>query len=155
MKIKISNLSEMIKLSSIIGKKIYPPMVIELQGDIGAGKTTFVKGLADGLGIKEDIKSPSFTINRLYKINQNDYLSHFDLYRLNDLGIIKDELSETINNDNTITVIEWSGIANNLLPKDRLVIKFKVVSENERELEISDNLSDNLTSTLRDNFLCI
>ena len=69
------------------------PHIIELVGDVGAGKTTFVRGLAKGLGIEDPITSPSFTISKSYALPKNQgYLIHYDFYRLPDPGIMLEDL---------------------------------------------------------------
>ena len=133
-----------------IGLTLNGGEIIELIGDVGAGKTTLVKGLAVGLDIDENVQSPSFTINRVYNGHNNTVLSHYDFYRLNDAGIMADELKEVINDRNTITVIEWGGAVSSVLPDDRLSIKITSPTENSRELVISSNgaISDKLIEGL-------
>lgn len=107
---------------------------LELVGDVGAGKTTFVKGLAIGLAIDEDIQSPSFTISRTYDARQGLHLAHYDFYRLADPGILADELHEAAARSDTVTVIEWADIVQGVLPEDRLTIAIEASSEDEREV---------------------
>lgn len=110
--------------------------VIELVGDVGAGKTTFVRGLAEGLGIKEPITSPSFTISKVYATNDGKTLVHYDFYRLEDPGLMSEDLTENLNNKNNIVVIEWSDSVKNLLPKDHTTINIKYNDDNSREVEV-------------------
>lgn len=109
--------------------------VIELVGDVGAGKTTFVRGLAKKLGIKENVTSPSFTISKSYA-GENKTLVHYDFYRLEDPGIMTEDLEENIKNPNNIVVIEWSDTVKNLLPKDHTIINIKYNDDNTRGVEI-------------------
>jgi tRNA threonylcarbamoyladenosine biosynthesis protein TsaE len=113
--------------------------VIELVGDVGAGKTTLTKGLAQGLGIDETVQSPSFTISRVYDGANELRLVHYDFYRLADAGIMADELHETINEPMTITIIEWAGVVDGVLPDDRLTISITARSETEREVVFAAN----------------
>lgn len=122
-----------------IGRLLRGGETIELIGDVGAGKTTFVKGLAKGLGIDEDVQSPSFTISRVYDARDGLQLAHYDFYRLNDAGIMKDELTETMRDAQTITVIEWADIVEGVLPAERLTIHFETPTEFSRILNISGN----------------
>jgi tRNA threonylcarbamoyladenosine biosynthesis protein TsaE len=108
--------------------------VIELVGDVGAGKTTFVKGLARGLAIDEDIQSPSFTISRVYDARDGLQLAHYDFYRLGDAGIMAHELAETTNDPESITVVEWAGIVDGVMPVHRLRIVFTSPTEFRRTL---------------------
>lgn len=119
-----------------IGQLLSGGEVIELIGDVGAGKTTLTKGVAVGLGIDEYIQSPSFTINRVYEGRDNITLSHYDFYRLEDAGIMANELKETIIDTKTVTIIEWGEVVTGLLPKDRLSIKITSPAENSRNFEI-------------------
>lgn len=122
-----------------IGRVLEGDEVIELLGDVGAGKTTFVKGLAKGLSVNEDVQSPSFTISRIYDARDELQLAHYDFYRLADAGIMADELQETLLDPQTVTVIEWAGIVEGVLPKDRLTIRFESPTETKRVLTLSGN----------------
>lgn len=127
------------KYGETIGRLLRGGETIELIGDVGAGKTTFVKGLAKGLDIDEDVQSPSFTISRVYDARDGLQLAHYDFYRLNDAGIMKDELTETMRDARTITVIEWADIVEGVLPAERLTIRFETPTESSRILNISGN----------------
>lgn len=111
--------------------------VIELVGDVGAGKTTFVRGLARGMGIEETVQSPSFTISRVYETDRGIRLAHYDFYRLSDAGIMVDELNEAAHDNQTVVVIEWADTVASVLPGDRTVIKLTSPGESVRELEIT------------------
>ena len=110
--------------------------IIELVGDVGAGKTTLTKGIAEGLGIDEDIQSPSFTISRVYDARDSLVLAHYDFYRLHDAGIMANELQEIVHDKNTITIIEWAEIVSGVLPHDRLTIDITPVSETSRHIKL-------------------
>ena len=109
------------------------PKVIELIGDVGAGKTTFVKGLALGLGVTEEVTSPSFVLSKRYKIKDGE-LIHYDFYRLKEPGLMADEISEALENPQNISIVEWAESVENLLPKTRQKIEIKILDENSREL---------------------
>ena len=126
---------EMLAFGEQFAKKIKFPAVIELIGDVGAGKTTFVRGLAKGLGVKEPVTSPSFTISKQYAIPNNKRLVHYDFYRLPDPGLMSEDLQETINDKNTITVIEWSDSVKNLLPDHHVQIGIKFNNDNTRSIK--------------------
>ena len=108
--------------------------VIELSSDLGGGKTTFVQGLASGLGYQGPVTSPTFTLSNLYIISADLELHHYDLYRLGDGGVLADELAEDIRDPHVITVIEWANVAKNKLPLDHLTIEFEVTSDAGRNL---------------------
>jgi len=118
--------------------------VFELVGDVGAGKTTFVKGLAEGLEVQDDVQSPSFTISRMYEARDGLELAHYDFYRLNDPGIMSSELQEMVNDPRTITVIEWADIVEGVLPGSHFTLRFTAPTETSRAIEVPDELGARL-----------
>lgn len=119
------------ELAENIESEKFPGMVICLIGELGSGKTAFVKGFAASLGLKDDITSPTFNIVKEYEDGEMP-LYHMDVYRL-------EETDETIGfNDyfksNGVTIIEWADMIEDKLPEERLEIKFKVIDENTRVL---------------------
>lgn len=109
-------------------------MVICLNGDLGSGKTLFSKAFASSLGIEGVITSPTFNIVKEYTDAEMP-LVHMDVYRLekdnNEFGI------EDYFNNGSICLIEWAELIENRLPKERLDIEFKIISENKRVLKIT------------------
>jgi tRNA threonylcarbamoyladenosine biosynthesis protein TsaE len=124
------------KLGELLGKVLKGGETVELKSDLGGGKTTFTRGLARGLGSKDTVSSPTFTISRIYHCKDNLEIHHYDFYRLNSPGIVADELAESLNNKNVITAVEWSDVVQDVLPKDRLTIEFKAVADNQGERSI-------------------
>jgi tRNA threonylcarbamoyl adenosine modification protein YjeE len=112
--------------------------VIELRSDLGGGKTTFVRGLMRGLGSKDRVSSPTFKLNNIYQADHIE-VHHFDFYRLDEPGVLSEQLQESLQNSRVITVVEWSDIVKDVLPSERLTIEFKPVADNpdERLIEIS------------------
>lgn len=127
-------------LAAKIGRGLKGGEVFELVGDVGAGKTTFVKGLAKGLEIEDDVQSPSFTISRVYDARDNLELVHYDFYRLNDPGIMANEVAEMTHDEKTVTVIEWADIVEGVLPQSRYTIRFESPSETDRSITLPDTL---------------
>lgn len=111
--------------------------VIELIGDIGAGKTTLTKGIAQGLGVKDDVQSPTFTISRTYTAGNDLVLAHYDFYRLVDAGIMTMELHESVSDPHIVTVLEWAGIVAGVLPKDTLTIRIESMTELSRRVTLT------------------
>lgn len=134
---EINSTDEMIAFGEEIGRQISEGMVLELIGDVGAGKTTFTKGLAKGLGISETVQSPTFTISRVYE-GEKLTLSHYDFYRLNDYGIMEMELAENLNNPKNVIVVEWAGNLAKILPKKHLKLVFESLSENQRKVKVRE-----------------
>ena len=130
---KINSEQEMLTFGENLGRQD-PPRIIELIGDVGAGKTTFTRGFAKGLGIKEPVTSPSFTISKSYTYGKNQTLTHYDFYRLADPGIMKDDLEESINAPNNITIVEWGESVSDILPKNHTVIKIIYNDDGSREV---------------------
>lgn len=135
--IEVKDEAELQHVAEKLGTLLRGGEVIELVGDVGAGKTTFVKGLARGLAIDEDVQSPSFTISRTYEARDGLQLAHYDFYRLSEPGIMRDELTETIHDSQTITAIEWADIVEGVLPAHRLTIRFEAPTESSRRLTLT------------------
>lgn len=115
-------------LAENIESEKFENMIICLDGDLGSGKTVFVKGFALSLGIKENITSPTFNIIKEYESGELP-LYHMDVYRIDDnpeIGI------EDYFNKSGITIIEWSDLIKDRLPLERLDINIKIVDENTR-----------------------
>ncbi len=121
------------RIGERLGSRLRGGEVIELAGDIGSGKTVFVRGLARGIGSQDSVMSPTFTISRIYTSGTLE-LHHFDFYRLGNPGIMAAELSESVEQSGVAVVIEWSNIVENVLPEHRLRVTFTPVSEPERKL---------------------
>lgn len=135
----IKNVDDMKLFGEKLGRLLRGGDLIELVGDVGSGKTTLTKGIANGVGVNENIQSPSFTIKRNYRADHNLVFNHYDFYRLDDAGIMDDELSESLNDNSCVNVIEWAELVSGVLPRERLTITIAVVSESCRRLEINAN----------------
>ena len=135
MEYKITTHSELetIELAQNFESEKFENMVICLDGDLGSGKTVFTKGIANGLGIDENITSPTFTIIKEYTSGEM-LLYHMDVYRLD--GKVEGIGIEEYYNKNGIVIIEWAKTIRDYLPEERLEIVFKVVDENKRLLII-------------------
>ena len=127
---KITSRSERdtIELAENLESEKFPNMVICLEGDLGSGKTVFTKGFANSLGIDEVITSPTFNIIKEYNSGEMD-LYHMDVYRLDDVS--EDIGIEDYFDKDGITIIEWSDMIKDILPEERLEIRFKIVDDME------------------------
>ena len=128
---KIHSLDDMMAFGESVATRVQGAMVFELVGDVGAGKTSFTKGLARGLGVREAVQSPTFTISREYALADGRRLVHYDFYRLREAGIMAEELNEVIHDPSTITVVEWAETVADILPKDRVTLHIKLTPEDE------------------------
>lgn len=134
LKIASTNSEATEKLASRLTVNLKGGEVIELVGDLGGGKTTFVRGLARGLGSKAHVSSPTFKISNEYTDGRLQ-LHHFDFYRLTDPGLVANELAEVLGDPGIVTVIEWGQIVERVLPPQRLTISFTPTDETSRQLE--------------------
>ena len=112
------------------------PIVIELVGDVGAGKTTFVRGLAQGLGLTQPVTSPSYTISKTYALPDGRTLTHYDFYRLPDPGLMAEDLSENLSDPRQIIIIEWGESIQNLLPPHHTIININYADDGSREVTL-------------------
>lgn len=123
------NEEDTMELAQNLESEKFPNMVICLDGELGSGKTVFVKGFASALGINDNITSPTFNLVKEYVTGELP-LFHMDMYRVeeddNNIGI------EDYFYKNGVTIIEWSELIAELLPEERLNIKIKVIDENTR-----------------------
>lgn len=142
--------SETRKLGERLAKKFKGGEIVCLEGELGTGKTTLIKGIAKGLGIKRHITSPTFVLMKIYKTNPHESvhkyhesrirtLCHVDVYRINqpqelvDIGIL-----EYLASPRVVTVIEWAEKVKKILPNDTIWIKMgHGERENEREIIIN------------------
>lgn len=108
MKIFASDYQKTLLLGKTIGKVLSTPVVLYLKGDLGTGKTHLSKGIADGLGISEDVTSPTFTLINEYSTKDIN-LYHLDVYRLPNLNSVLDlGIEDFVSNQNSVTIIEWA-----------------------------------------------
>ncbi|HDM43410.1 MAG TPA: tRNA (adenosine(37)-N6)-threonylcarbamoyltransferase complex ATPase subunit type 1 TsaE [Firmicutes bacterium] len=108
--------------------------VVALVGELGAGKTVFIKGMAEGLGIKDLVSSPSFIIVNFYLGRLP--LAHLDLYRLSEIDAISDGIYEYLLEDG-ITAVEWADRAPSIIPDEAIKIEIEVKGVNKRLIRIS------------------
>jgi len=143
-KVVTTNFKETQQLGLDFAKKLKGGEVLALYGDLGSGKTTFIQGLAQGLGITRNIISPTFIIMRTYEIRLKikdkrlKNLYHLDLYRIEkeeqaiDLG-----LQELMGDPENIVAIEWPDKIENLLPDKRINLYFTYIEDDKREIRIT------------------
>lgn len=112
-------------------------LVVVMYGDLGSGKTTFVKAVAKIFGLEKTVTSPTFVIEKIYKLNNQkfEHLIHIDAYRLKSGEELKalgwEEISK---NPKNIIFVEWPENVKDILPEDKQEIHFKFIDENTREI---------------------
>ena len=130
-------------LGQNLGSLLKGGEVIELSSDLGGGKTTFVKGLVRGMGSTSVVASPSFTLSKIYLAKNGLAVHHYDFYRLGKkTGVVTNQLSESLNNQKVITVVEWGGGVGNILPPSQLKIKFQPVAGKTNQRTVSFEYSE-------------
>lgn len=138
------------ELAAKLAKWLKPGDLILLEGDLGAGKTTFTKGLASGLGIKRIIKSPTYTIIREY-LEGRLPLYHMDVYRLEETGGTDLGLEEYFEGDG-VSIVEWAKFIPEDLPTEYLQIKLQPSGEGLVERDISFKATGSRYDELLNNF---
>ncbi|MDO8443749.1 MAG: tRNA (adenosine(37)-N6)-threonylcarbamoyltransferase complex ATPase subunit type 1 TsaE [Candidatus Azambacteria bacterium] len=114
--------------------------VIAFEGDLGSGKTTFIQGLAAELGVKENVLSPTFVIQKDFSLSLENYKNfyHIDAYRLkNSEELLELGFSDLVKNPENIIVIEWADKIKNILPSNVININFENLGEDKRRLIIN------------------
>lgn len=136
---RVTSEAEMLQLGRDFAERILTSpiqqAVFELIGDVGAGKTTFTRGLAEGLGVGEPVTSPSFTISKRYAFPAGQ-LIHYDFYRLDAPGLMRDELAEALAEPNSVIVVEWGSNVADLLPADKIRLEIALQEDGSRTVKI-------------------
>ncbi len=129
----VNSLEECIQLGKRLSQLLNLGDTLGLVGDLGAGKTTFVKGILLGLNYKYNVTSPTFTLINEYEADKK--VVHMDFYRENNLSRWETiGFYDYINLHKNITIIEWSNLHKTLLPDDMIQINFEHISENKRRI---------------------
>ena len=124
---------ETMQLAKSIADKLPNGITLTFSGDLGAGKTTFVRGLAEGLGIKEVVQSPTFNIMKIY-LKGDRPLIHIDAYRLADIDT-DIGLDEYIGYETGITVIEWPMYIQKLIPDYSIEVEISNIGDDNRQIK--------------------
>lgn len=141
MKYIVNSLEETKKLAEKFASTLKKGDVVLLNGDLGAGKTTFTQFVFKALGVNEVVNSPTFAILKSY--SGKFVLHHFDTYRISLEEAIEAGFDEIFSNRDAVIFIEWSDSVKALLPDKNIVINIKRIGDTKREFEIIDEKIDN------------
>lgn len=134
MKIKVKGLKETERLANDFAAELKGGEVVLLNGDLGAGKTTFTQFVFKALGVKDVVTSPTFAILKSYQGKFK--LHHFDTYRITAEEAIEAGFDEIFQEKESVIFVEWSENIKELIPDKTIKINIKYISESEREFEI-------------------
>lgn len=136
-----------LSIAKTIGSNLKGNECIEFISDLGGGKTTFTAGLVEGARSTDKVSSPTFTISQKYE-TQDFSIMHFDFYRLAEPGLVKEELAEYIQDENTVVLVEWADTVSDVLPKERLTIKIDRLKDSENSRKFEFSMSESLNYLL-------
>lgn len=146
MNIETKNAKETQKIAALLARELDAgwwdcARVVALEGNLGAGKTTFVQGFAAALGIKEPVKSPTFLVMKVYAVKRKHtkHLVHIDCYRLDDASELRHlGFDKLLADKDAIIIIEWADRIKKILPRDMVWMSFEHGKKiNERSIVIS------------------
>lgn len=121
-----------------LGGRLRGGEVIELIGDVGAGKTTFVRGFAKGAGSADRVSSPTFTVSNVYQAKKFE-IHHYDFYRLEDYVVIENELAEVVSDNHNVAILEWAQAVDRAIPDNHVRIVINVTGEDTRQIRMELN----------------
>lgn len=127
---------ETIALGEKIGEKLSKGDVIAFKGDLGSGKTTITRGISMGLGLGDNVTSPTFSLVNEYRGKEKS-LIHFDMYRISNPDDVEFTGFWDYLEEGCILAVEWSENISDVIPKSSIIISFKRIDDNTREIEIS------------------
>lgn len=119
---------ELIDWGERLGRQIHPPLIITLDGDLGAGKTTLARAISVGYGVREDVTSPTFAIVHVYDAPKSP-VYHIDLFRLESPRDLQNIGWDDLVQSDALVLIEWPGRAGDLLPREHIPIQLSHLPE--------------------------
>ncbi len=133
--------AQTLEIARIFAKRLKPGAVLALSGNLGSGKTTFIKGLVTGLGLKDpgEVTSPTFAIMHIYPSKPEVY--HFDLYRLDTVKEVRGiGFEEMVADPEIVKCVEWAEKAGELMPDSTIRLNFSVEGEKKRKIVLEGGL---------------
>lgn len=147
MNVSIKNLKELQEFAHSFLRKLKPheskATVVALSGDLGSGKTAFVKMVAEYFGMEEEVTSPTFVILKRYTLHVTRYMSmiHIDAYRLkNGEELLRLRFGELLDNPKNIIFIEWPENVKDAIPTDAIILRFTFIDETTREIDFNGKI---------------
>ncbi|WP_308600955.1 tRNA (adenosine(37)-N6)-threonylcarbamoyltransferase complex ATPase subunit type 1 TsaE [uncultured Dysgonomonas sp.] len=137
MNIKIESLDKIDEAALEFIRAMGDNTVFAFHGDMGAGKTTFIKAICENLGVSDTINSPTFAIVNEYRSDSGELIYHFDFYRINKIEEVFDFGYEDYFYSGSLCFIEWPEKVDSLLPKDTVNVYVKVQEDGSREVSLS------------------
>ena len=134
MKMVSNSVNDTMNIAKDFAKTLRGGETILLNGDLGAGKTTFTQFLLKELGVKDIVASPTFAILKSYE--GKFVFHHFDTYRITTEEAIEAGFDEVLSEKTSVKIIEWSETISELLPDQKVIINITALNENKREIEI-------------------
>jgi tRNA threonylcarbamoyladenosine biosynthesis protein TsaE len=121
-------------------KKRTGALVVSLEGDLGAGKTTFMQGFAKKANVKEPVQSPTFVIMKIYRLHRRSFpklLIHIDAYRISEKDLLLLGWNEFVQNKDAVVCVEWGSRIKKILPPDALHVHFRHEKKDQRSIEFA------------------
>ena len=135
--IKSKSVDDTLKLARTVGERLIGGEIIELIGDLGSGKTTFVRGLVSGANSSDAVSSPTFMIKKEYK-TPSLKIFHFDFYRLESSDLIVHELEDLVKKSDSVIVIEWPKVIPMPNLEKKIIFEFLYQEDiNKRSIKIT------------------
>lgn len=135
MKAVTSSPEETIEFAKCVGTMLRGGDILAYRGGLGAGKTTFTRGLALGMGLPDDVSSPTFALVNEYR-NEKITMYHFDMYRIMNAEALETTGFYDYMSEDSVIVCEWSENISDCLPDGTITITIKRLGENEREITV-------------------
>ncbi len=130
------------RIGEKLGAKCKGGEIFLLSSDLGGGKTTLSKGIAKGLSSQDVVSSPTFTVSNVYDAKNDIKVYHFDFYRLQEGGVVEQELRELTEDPKAVILIEWGDIIDESLPADMIRISIDRVSSGEDNRQVIVDIPD-------------
>lgn len=134
--VETSSAEETRAVGLAFGRSLVPGTVLSLEGDLGAGKTTMIRGICEGLGVTSEVTSPTYALRHDYWDAKGRRILHLDCFRLVDGDELEELALEDARSDGAIVLVEWGDRAASVLPEDAIRVKIESKDETRRKIRI-------------------